>query len=861
LVRYADGRFVGDALLDDSLVGEAMTGLTEDPSGTLWALTDHGRLLRRDGGRLVPVSIAGLPRAVGQSIVAGDSGQLWLGFLGEGLVSVRPRQGMVARLLPGETVAAMLRARDGTIWVGTTTGVAHIASGRITRLRVAAAARYAPVTSLGEDRDGSLWIGTQGDGLYRYAADQLTQITAASGLLSNDEVTSVFVGRRASVWVGTRHGLNRFRPVQMSPLTTRNGLPTDAPGAIAIDRAGALWMAPRTGGLYRRARADSGAFVAAPVSDVVTSIAVAADSALWIGRLRAGLLRYRARSWRPYATGPVNAVLPDRSGMTWIATNAGLKRLSHDRWTTYTVRDGLADSVVRCLAEDQGGVIWAGTRMGLTRIADTITNYRTGAVTTLYVDANGAVWAGTPDGLTRVAGGRLVTLRSENGLAPELVTAIAADSTGHLWLAGLGGLTRVSLAELNAVADSLAVGRPARLSSVPTFTPIDGLPSPDVAINVQRPTATGANGELWFAMERGLVSFDPDRIRADAEPPIVHIEQVEIDGTPAPTGMPLTIGPGARRLDVRYTGVSLRDGPRVRFRYRLDGFDTTWVDAGGARTASYTNLAPGHYRFHVAARAADGPWNTVEAGIALRIVPPFYRTPWFVIGSALAAALIVTAILRARTRVLEARFAAVLAERTRLAREIHDTLLQGFTGVALSLRAATRRLDASIESTQPLDDVLALAQKTLVDARRAVWDLRTPAEEDGSFTAALENAARLTLAGAALPLEWTVSGRPRPLGPQAEGVLMRACQEALANAVKHASASRAWVAVAYERRVVRLTVRDDGCGFRVDPSYRSYAGHWGLLGMRERSEQINATLRVVSEEGKGTLVTVAVPYA
>jgi signal transduction histidine kinase/ligand-binding sensor domain-containing protein len=857
LVRYAGGRFVRDAVLDDSVVGESIAGLAEDSSGTVWAITDHGRLLRRQDGRLVTVPISGLPRAAGQSIVADDSGQLWLGFLGEGLVVVRPGPGTLRRILPGENVSAIARDRDGSVWAGTTTGVVHIASGRITRLRIAGAAPYAPVTSLGADADGSLWIGTEGNGIFWYAAGHLTAVTAQSGLISNDDITSVFVGPRA-VWVGTRHGLNRYRAVNLSPLTTRNGSPTNAPGAIAIDRAGALWVAARTGGLYRRAHADSGAFVAiAPAmlsSDVVTSIAVGADSALWMGRVRAGLLRYRTGTWRTYPTGPVNAVLAARSGAIWIATGAGLERLWHEQVTRYS---GLADTVILCLAEDRHGVIWAGTRVGLSRIDSTTTNYPMGAVATLYADASGAVWAGTPGGLTRTSGGRSVTLRRDQGLAPDVVTAIVGDGSGHLWLAGVGGVTRVPLAQLDAVAD----GRSARLDSVLTLTPVDGLPSTDMAIGAQWPTATTASGELWLAMERGLVSFDPTRIQPDAEPPRVYLERVEIDGTPAPLDTPLTIGPGARRLDFQYTGVSLRDGARVRFRYRLDGFDKAWVEAGATRTASYTNLAPGQYRFHVTARGADGPWTAAEAEVGMRIIPPFYRTPWFIIGSALAAAGLVAIVLRARRRVLEARFAAVLAERTRLAREIHDTLLQGFTGVALSLRAATRRLDGSDGSTRPLDEVLSLAQETLVDARKAVWDLRTPGESDGAFPSVLEHAARLTVSGAELPVVWSVSGRPRALGARAEGVLLKVCQEALANAVKHASAHRVWVALTYERRRARLTVRDDGCGFVVDPSGRSYAGHWGLLGMRERAEQINGRLRVASVEGTGTEVSLTVPYA
>ncbi len=871
LVRYDNGRFTRDAALNDSVVGEAIAGLTEDSSGTLWALTDHGLLLRH-GSHLTPVAISGLPKAAGQAIVAGDSGQLWLGFAGYGLITVRPRQGTMTRVVPDENIGAILRARDGTIWAGTTTGIVHVTAGRVERVRVAGAGRYAGVTALGEDRDGGLWIGTQGNGLYRYDAGRLTQLTSDEGLLTNDDVLCIYVDAQGSIWVGTRHGLNRFHSVGMSALTRRNGLPNGAPGAIAIDRSGALWMAPRTGGLYRRTHADSGAFVSLRPTDIVSSIAVAPDSSVWIGRRESGVLRYHSGSWRAYPTGPASALLADHSGGIWIATAAGLQRLWHDQLTTYTARDGLADSVVSTLMEDGHGVIWASTSRGLSAIdvqagdRPTITSYRVAdglgasVVTTLLATTDGAVWAGTVGGLTRIAGGRLVTIRSENGLVPELVTAMTEDGSGHVWLAGFRGLRRVPLAELNAITDSVAHGHRARLGLVPTFMPADGLPSPEIAVGVQSPIATAPNGRLWFAMERGLVSFDPSEVSENTDPPVVHIEGVTIDGVPAPAVPALTIGPHTRRLEFDYTAVSLREGLHLRFRYRLRGFDTTWVDAGAARTASYTNLSPGRYQFRVAARTPDGPWGANDAAVAFRVLPPFYLTPWFLIASAISTILVVVAVYRARTRVLETRFAAVLAERTRLAREIHDTLLQGFAGVALSLRAATRRLNAPAEYTKPLDDVLALAQRTIADARQAVWDLRAPALAEGAFTAALEHAARRTLAGSGVELDWSVAGRPRALGPEVESALLRVCQEALTNTVKHASAQRAGVVLTYERRVVRLTVRDNGCGFRVDPSYRSYAGHWGLLGMRERGQQMRGTLRVLSEEGQGTEVSLMVPY-
>jgi signal transduction histidine kinase len=209
--------------------------------------------------------------------------------------------------------------------------------------------------------------------------------------------------------------------------------------------------------------------------------------------------------------------------------------------------------------------------------------------------------------------------------------------------------------------------------------------------------------------------------------------------------------------------------------------------------------------------------------------------------------------LHARTAVLEARFAAVLAERTRLAREIHDTLLQGFTGVALALRAATRRT-----GSPALDDVQALAQHALAEARQAVWDLRA-AGEGASLAEELERVARQTIAGSELRLNVHVAGRAYPLSGETESVLLRVCQEALANTIKHARAANAWVELGFERRAVRLTVRDDGAGFVVDPSHRSYAGHWGLLGMRERADQLDAEIDVISTPGKGTVVALRIP--
>jgi ligand-binding sensor domain-containing protein len=682
-----------DAALDGAFADEAIIGLTQDATGALLAFTDRGRLLRRAGGRLVPARVAGLPASPGFAITTGSDGTIWLGFKGAGVVRIRPGDTVATRLtardgLADDNAFALLAARDGTIWVGTATGVSRIAGGRAEPLRLDAGRGFAPTTQIAEDSDGGVWIGTLGAGLYRYANDSVTHIP--DGALSNNHVECLYVDAEGSVWVGTRHGLNRFRRVRLLPLTTMNGLPIDAPGAIAIDSMGALWMSSQLGGLYRRAHADSGPFlpVALPTrtSPVITSMFAGAHGALWVGTRASGLLRYAGAAWHTYPiSGSVNALLEDSRGQVWVGTPHGLTRLGGPTHV-------LADSAVESLTQDRRGAIWAGTSAGLSRIdASGVKNYGAGHVLALHTDADGVVWAGTTGGLVRVTDEGQVTLRSENGIVPELVAAIGEDRDGYLWLGGYRGLQRMARAELSAVADSVARRRPAVVRSILEFLPVDGLPSPEVTAHVQRPTAVAPNGRLWFSMERGLVSFDPSALRRDSVPPLVHIERVGVDGVAMRLDAPITISPAARRVEFRYTGVSLNDGPGVRFRYRLDGFDTTWVNAGAARAASFTRLSPGRYRFRVMARAADGPWSASSEGIAFRVLPPFYETWWFVASVVIGLVAVFTVALHARTAVLEGRFAAVLAERTRLAREIHDTLLQGFTGVALALRAATRR--------------------------------------------------------------------------------------------------------------------------------------------------------------------------
>ncbi|MBA2685055.1 MAG: ATP-binding protein [Gemmatimonadaceae bacterium] len=357
------------------------------------------------------------------------------------------------------------------------------------------------------------------------------------------------------------------------------------------------------------------------------------------------------------------------------------------------------------------------------------------------------------------------------------------------------------------------------------------------------------------------------------------------DGQNAGTRDGVELPAETRRIEISYTGVSLSDGAGVRLRYRLDGLDTTWVDAGAQRTAAFTRLPPGHYTMRVGARSARGSWGADEAKLRFRVLPAMWQRWWFISLAIAIAAAAIWLVLRYRRKQLEARLHAVVEERTRMARELHDTLLQGFTGIALQLRAIGARRQRALaspsaasetrniddESTHALDALVAVADQTLTEARQAVWDMRAPINAPATLGGSalvdkLERSAREVIGTERIALDFAVAGERRQLSPHIEEELGRIAREAIANAVRHGAARRIVVSLVYEPSALRLTVRDDGRGFDVSatPEARLAAdgrGHFGLVGMRERAALIGARLTITSEPKQGTTVVVVLARA
>jgi len=869
LLSFARG-VMRSATLNETFRIDQVNAATVDAEGTVWAVTRSGRVFSIPrAGALREVTGTILSYA-GSSLTVDPSGDVWIAA-GQDAV-YRVHQDTLTRVVfpPGVLVDNPNRAyatADGSVWFGTPTAVIRWRRGTVDRFPLPKRAALGAVSSIAVGADGVLWIGTHGAGLYRFDGRTFVPFTTRHGL-SDDRVIDILPDSNGNVWVATRDGLNRFQPVPFDAITEASGLPTALPGGMVRDATGHIWLAPPTGGLFE-GRIDGGraSFRAAEAVrnyDRVAALATGRAGSVWAGRLLGSVTRFEpgGRGAVPVVEGlpPVTDILDDGDGTAWIGTWRGLFRVGRGRRDSLTAREGLPDDFIHRIYRDGSGTLWVATQTGIARavgpagdrfVAQPMPPNSVNRAVVLFEAPRGTLWAGTAEGLARVSGGTPAHLTMQHGLPDNWIGAGEEDGLGNVWLGQLGGLTRVKLADLVAVAD----GRVASLSEATTLEAIDGLPGGDPGAWPHPWSFRDSGGLLWFAMGHGIAVVDPTRARTDTKPPTMHIEELIVDGAPVALADSVVLGPGVRRLEIRYTGVDLTSGPRVRFRYRLDAYDTNWTDAGTARTASFTRLASGTYRFRVVGRAADGGWSPTEASVAIIVLAPIYLRGWFLTGVSL---LLAFGLWSAHLVRLRTRTAAIRDERSRLAREIHDSLLQGFGGIALELHAASARLALSPAQQPLLDRVLSLIDRTLTQAREVVWEIRQTEGQANDLSDACRAAGARIFDGSATAFRLDVRGGPPSLPHATHVECLRIVEEALANIRKHAFAAHASVELESRWSELVITIRDDGVGF--DPAVAArQGGHWGLLGMRERASRIGASLVVSSQPGAGAVVSLLVP--
>ncbi len=907
---------------ENGLPQNTVQALAQTQDGFVWLGTEVG-LVRFDGNGFAVFDQHSRPALPGndvQCLLAARDGSLWVGT-SDGLA--RMREGVVTTFttengLPGNNVRGLTEDPGGVVAVSTSGGNAHVTGGRVetgeaganeglvavlpdgqvaqatkSAVELARAAKIEERWSVGKelpgtrvqalfaDRQGVLWIGTNG-GLVRFAAGKLERLPVTDPLASAS-VLAIMEDREGDLWVGTESsGLQILRDQRFRTLTTREGLASDNTTAVVEDGAGTLWVGTAGSGVTALRPGANGSAKTWGVregllSDVVLSVAAAANGDLWIGTAD-GLSRIRHGAIISFTSADglpddfIRSLLADTDGSLWIGTRRGLTHwkipgdLTGDGIQTFTTANGLGSDLVGAMARDSAGNLWVATLAGIARLANgTITNFTTAnglssnVITAILPRAGGELMVGTQDHGWNVWDGKRFTPVTHDGLGGTTIRAIVDDGLNHLWFATGSGLARCDC------SGTMGAMQGSGCAHWIEFGAADGLRSRETATNSHPSAWRGKDGRLWFATPKGLVEVDPAHFPVNTVTPPVAVERFAVDDEDQALGAKaaLKIPAGHNHFQFEYAGLSFTAPQKVRYRYMLEGFDRDWTDAGARRNAYYTNIPPGTYTFRVQAANNDGVWNMEGAGLQFKLEPHFYQTVWFYLLLSLFMIALVLLAFRLRLLRAEREFRAVLGERNRIAREIHDTLAQGYVGISVQLEVLTEllrhnKVDAAAKH---LDTTRGYVREGLADARQSIWALRS---QDSAETTLPVQMRRIVeqAGGHGLEAQFGIYGAYRPLPPGMEREIVRVAQEAIHNVKKHAAANKLSVQLAYRPGEIVLEVRDDGRGFATgnggapaDPQ----PGHYGLMGMRERAAAIGGSLEVVSAPDSGTAVRLSAP--
>ncbi len=861
-----------------SLSGNLVVHISEDHLGNLWVGTSGGGLNRldRSTGRFSRFRDPNQPRSPGDDrdwalchIREDHSGVMWVGFA---FGTLDPKTGSLTRYAfrskdPGGKFISDVRAiqedRDGVLWVGTVNGLLALDRERKQFVRYIKSPvnphslHNEDVLSLFEDVEGNIWVGTQ-SGVSRFnrkprsinSQQDNTQGVAA------ESIRAVQVDSQGVLWVGTARGLQRL-DLKTSLMTLYQHDPHDPRSlsnnyvtVIREDRSGTLWVGTGGGGL-NRFDSTTGRFFA---------------------------YRYQPNNPAGVSSDAVLSLLEDRDGMLWVATAAGLSRWDRQtgRFTTYHHVAGdphsLSNDVIKTVFEDRDGILWVGSNGGLNRfdrVSQQFTAYRHNpqdaaslshdAINAIWEDRRGTLWIATQDGLNQMdrSQGAFRTFTRRDGLPDNAVQAILEDDQGSLWLATHNGLSHFD----------------PQTRTFRNYSESDGL-----AGNFLNPIgAEGScrtpNGELVFGSTNGVTEFDPDRVADNPYVPPVELTDFLLFNTPVHPGEKsplrksiwatdsLTLNHRQSIFTLEFAALSYVAPERNRYRYRLEGLENNWNEVDSLRRlATYTSLPAGNYVFRVQGSNNDGVWNEKGATLRIAILPPWWATWWFRSIVSLMIAGLVFVAYRSRVTQLALRFEERLAERTRIAQELHDTLIQDVVAVGLQLDILDDQRRNEPNAVEPTFALVRQRVTQLIDhGRRTLWDLRSSTASPNDLVESLSRAGTELRTGERPDCQVFVQGDRRPLHSLIRDELDRIGREAITNAFRHAHANSIEVGLFYSHHALRLVVRDDGHGIAPHTILKGRPGHFGLTGMRERAERIGGRLTVQSRVGGGTEVSLLVP--
>jgi signal transduction histidine kinase len=857
----------------------AITALSKDRhGGVLISDIEQGtfRFTADDVQKLGPSS----PPVISMTETA--DGKVWLGTLGDGLFSLTGgRATNVNAGLPDRKINSLLPL-DDELWVGTDTGLYHGNGNGFRRLELPSFFDNVQVLSMLRDHDANLWLGTT-RGLLRIN-DKGIAFSEENELRGDGGINALFEDREGNIWIGGTRGLGRIRDSTFVSYSSVSDPLFEHSGPVYVDAEGRTWFAPARGGLYIFQNGRVQPVASIPPNEVVYSISGRAD-VVWAGRQRGGLTRLQFRNGaiasQSYseadglAQNSIYAVYESRDGSVWAGTlNGGVSKFKDGRFITYTRGNGLASNTVSSILEAHDGVMWFATPSGLSSFANgqwktysTTEGLPSSEVNCLFEDSSGTLWSETSAGLAFLASGRFQILHEAPEVLRQPIVGMAEDRSGRFWLVTADHVLRVARAKLlSGVVKTIDVRE---------YGQADGLTSTE-GVKRSRSVVADSAGRIWISLSGGLSVVDPSQIGDNSVPALPHIEAITADNNSAILAGAVRIPPSPRRITFEYTGLSLAVPARVRFRYLLEGFDSSWSEPVAAREAVYTNLGAGAYRFRLVASNSEGLWNGPEAAIGFEVEPTLSETWWFRSALVLCVGLVALAAylirMRQLTRLLNARFEERLAERVRVARELHDTLLQSFQGLLLRFQTAYALFDTRpADAKDVLENSIDQTAQAITEGREAVQGLRASTVESNDLAQAIttlgeqlatETRGATETRDIAVGMFVEVEGTPWDLHPIVRDEIYRVASEALRNAFRHARAKQIEVEFRYDERQLRLRVRDDGKG--IDSKFlaaEGRAGHFGLHGMRERAKLMGGRLTVWTAAESGTEIELIIPAA
>ncbi len=898
------------------LPGETIHSLAEDDDGTVWISAASGLHRWRDGQLVGPPPGADPTPAASRIVLHG--GEPWCVVHGtvrvarDGRFEYPPVEGEPSQF---SSLFALHRGPSGTLWFGGANNYIAAIRGKELSLHPQQAGHLLnSVWELLESRSGDLWIGTASGGLRRFRDGRFISLTTEDGL-SDNSIRSLHEDVEGNLWVGTvGGGLNRVKPRRLSVFTTRDGLTHDVVMSLAEDAEGVLWVGSNCGGLsfahpagkepapahalsvsassttHAHTLPRFQAFQANYVLDneCIWSLLAAGDGSLWIGTWGGGLFRRDANGIshftinRPGDDEPVIAMTEGPDGTLWIGTyGAGLLRFTEGRFRSCPLDAAGHPGPVRSLLFDPEGGLWiaadglfhvAGAALPESTSADPVPlparrwsredGLPSDAVRTLFRDSRGELWIGTEAGLARMGRGGLTAFTRDHGLPDGVISQILEDASGRLWFGSNRGIFSAAPADFDRVM------REGGRLAVTVFGTDDGMEGIECTGGFDPAGLRTRDGSLWISTVRGLVRIDPSSLTWNQRPPPVVIERVLWNGAPQdtegggrgdpPSNLP-RIPPDVERIEFRFTALSLVSPERNRFRYRLEGLDTEWIEAGTQRSAAYTRLRPGRYEFRVQASNNDGVWNEAGASWGFVVLPPFWATWWFL---ALASTLVLAGggwgvrwwSIRKLNRRLERleRQHAIEKERARIARDIHDDLGASLTQISLLTELARKRTEAEGDLADHLRQI-ADASREMVQAMDAiVWAVNPRNDSLDHLADYISQFAvsffRLTPIRCRLDVPQSFPEESVPT--DARHHLFLATKEALNNVARHSGATEVWLRMYIEDRRFVIRIEDNGRGLPSDGP--DPAGD-GFRNIRQRLNEIGGRFEARNRESGGVV--------